>query len=675
MRQSRRANKTRAPVAARLGLPLLLLLLLAAAPPRAAAARALVSSLSPSSGEDEPTARLGASLADDPTAPLPSGQGPLYATTSAMARAIEGWASKGLGLEMLEIADPLDLAPGDARGSPSYGAALTAARFTDGSVPAEGKRRAVLTCSTHARELITGETCFALVRLLAGASADGGGDGDGGAATDEAAANNDDADDPSAPLWRWAEMREAMRAAGLVTRAESASAASARLAFRAVAARVSKELDLTILPVVNAAGRDLIEEEGRYALRKTVDARAPDASPSVDPNRSYPWNWKGAPAGAYAAEASETYPGPNSAWPWEVRAVAALLANEGGAAGAGAKAQLDAAVDVHSGIHALLFPYGYTCDLSGVPTAHVERWQRAADAATAAFGDVIVGPTASALYVAAGTTSEYAYGALGAVLAATPEIYSGSGDGRNQACPRLGGWVAGCGAGAQEASILGVCACAAGTECRNKNDGGQQQEGQQEQQRQEQQQEQEQEQSDARTSSPLPSSSSPSSTSRPSRYGGGELTPAVVLLEAQILRASGAADEADAAEAGAAAALGLDVPAARAALAAAAAASFRQRGPGGSPDPEEANSAHYQPGKWPADLPLGVDLADAIQMGEPVRNAGEPWYARDSYLRHWPDVSPGARATFAFFNPTGAAEYRRTVSDYAAGILAMLLAA
>lgn len=599
---------------------------------RALAAVLLLAATSAAAAADqsaaEPIASNTASMADDNNLQaqspywLPSGQGPLYSTTSTIVAALERWTSSSSDaapvprrLSLLKLPDPANLPPNAPNGSPSYGASLTAVRFTDRSVPAEQKRRAVLSCSTHARELITGETCFALTRLLAG--------------TEPAVASAPEPN-PATALWRWREMREAMLAVGLLTRAEASSAAASQAAFRArVAPRIARDLDLSILPILNAAARDVIERGGNYTLRKTVDAREPDARPQVDPNRSYPWKWEPAPGSVENAEdpnfwewakSSETFPGVNSAWPWEVRATVALL--DGSAAGEGAKSELDAAIDVHSGIHALLFPLGYTCDLSSLPADRLDHWQRASDAAVAAVGPIIRGPTAPALYVAAGTTMEYAYGALGAKLASTPEIWGP--DGRNQRCPSMSEWQQAC--GANQEPLFGVCACNGALGCVGEND-----------------------------SAENNNNSKQAASSFSSRYaGGGELTPWEAQREAQILRATTAMAKGQAA-----------VPSNQRDAAAYVGGEVR--------DPGEADSAHYQPGKWPGGVAHGVDLADAIQMGEPVRNAGEQWFARDPYLRHWARVRPGERRTFAFFNPTSAASYRRTISDYAAGILAMLL--
>jgi hypothetical protein len=622
---------------------LVLLLAVASAPRAAAAADAAY----------EPMATAGGSLADGDAdkamqqSPfwLPSGQGPLYSSTSTIVAALERWTGGGGAeedspaaplrrrLSLLRLADPVALPAGSPQGSSSYGAHLTAVRFTDASIPAESKRRAVLSCSTHARELITGEACFAIVRLLAGAEPRSAGGGGGGA--------NPSEPNPASALWRWREMRQAMLAAGLITRAEASSASASQAAFRArVAPRIARELDLAVLPVVNAAGRDVIEQLGNYTLRKTVDAQDPTGRPQVDPNRSYPYMWQGGPEEQPAEyyEASEVFPGRNPSWPWEVRATASLL--DGSAAGEGAKRELDAAVDVHSGTHALLFPLGYTCDLSSVPQERIEHWQRASDAAVASIGPVTRGPTAPALYVAAGTTMEYAYGGLGAKMASTPEIWGP--DGRNQRCPSMSEWAAAC--GAQEA-MFGVCMCDGGLACESAADDDEA--GQQQRQ-------------------------SSSSSSR--GFAGGELTPWEVLREAQIMRAAGARAQADAAEADARRVLGL------APLSSTSSSSSSSRDAaafvgGHDRDPGEDESAHYQPGKWPGGVAHGVDLADAIQMGEPVRQSGEQWFARDPYLRHWAKATPGQRRTFAFFNPTTAATYRRTVSDYATGILSMLLTA
>lgn len=178
---------------------------------------------------------------------------------------------------------------------PVTGQSFPVGRFTDSQAPASAsarKKRVLLTCTVHARELIVAEVCLNLLRLLAGTPQD------------------------RRPVVAWPETAAALRKAGLVTRAETPAGGGSltgapRDPLASVAAAFAREYDLHVAPLINLSGRMLIEKEGKYGQRKTGE------SPQTDINRNFYYAW----SDANKDLGSETYPGAYPASQWEVREI------------------------------------------------------------------------------------------------------------------------------------------------------------------------------------------------------------------------------------------------------------------------------------------------------------------------------------------------------------------
>jgi len=171
---------------------------------------------------------------------------------------------------------------------PETGQSFPVARFTDHSLPRPSgqppRRRVLVTCAVHARELVAAEVCLHALRLLAGTPAD------------------------RAPVLAWRETAAALVRAGVLDRRRSPAALPGSDAVATFASSFSQRYELHVAPLVNIDGRLLIENSGKYNLRKTV----PDG---VDINRNFHVAW----SPAAGAPASQTYPGPFPASQWEVR--------------------------------------------------------------------------------------------------------------------------------------------------------------------------------------------------------------------------------------------------------------------------------------------------------------------------------------------------------------------
>jgi hypothetical protein len=170
--------------------------------------------------------------------------------------------------------------------------AFPVGRFTDPKVPPSGKKRVLITCAVHARELIVPEVCLHLLRLLAGTPAD------------------------RAPVLAWAETNQALQKAGLLSARRApvpaggiGAAAAPADPFASLAPDFAKKYDLHVAPLINLSGRRIIERQGRYSQRKTGD------DPQTDINRNFYTGW----SGANKDLGSETYPGAAPGSQWEVR--------------------------------------------------------------------------------------------------------------------------------------------------------------------------------------------------------------------------------------------------------------------------------------------------------------------------------------------------------------------
>lgn len=218
--------------------------------------------------------------ADPDLTTLPKGDGPLYASADQIYAAMDRWAAAsrsagGSGLfTVYRAADPT---------KPTN--SFPVGRFTDPKVPSANKKRVLITCAVHARELIVPEVCLHLLRLLAGTPAD------------------------RAPVLAWAETPAALQKAGLLSARRSAAAGAAPAdPFASLAPDFAKKYDLHVAPLINLSGRRIIEKVGRYSQRKTGD------DPQTDINRNFASGW----SGANKDLGSETYPGTAPASQWEV---------------------------------------------------------------------------------------------------------------------------------------------------------------------------------------------------------------------------------------------------------------------------------------------------------------------------------------------------------------------
>jgi hypothetical protein len=289
--------------------------------------------------------------------------------------------------------------PADGAVDPETGKALRMVVFTEGegaaanrttsiatdtvaSLPLNQRARTLITCGIHARELITVDACFALLRLLA---------------------SPDDAD--TLALLAWPEMRTALSTSGIISTQAAASASRALPAVRAAARRLAASTELRVIPVVNPDSRATIETRGNYALR--VNGRG------VDLNRNMPSNWKPPVPGQRPGD--DTYPGPTPSSEWETRAVGAAM-----------MAGVDSFLDLHSGFVSLMGPSpSSACGLQRAMTresarAH-ERAMRAMQRSM--LSPSVAGPTARVLYPAAGTTMDDAFVRAKARVAMAVEIY------------------------------------------------------------------------------------------------------------------------------------------------------------------------------------------------------------------------------------------------------------
>jgi hypothetical protein len=250
-------------------------------------------------------------------------------------------------------------------------------------LPKDQRARVFVTCGIHARELITVDTCFALLRLLASPS---------------------DAD--ALALLNWPEMRSALSKAGIISESAAVSATRALPAVRAAARRLAATTELAVMPLLNPNSRRTIETHGQFKLR--VNARG------VDLNRNMRSNWK--PPAPGQRPGSDTYPGPSAASEWETRAVNAATSVRG----------VDSYIDLHSGFVSLMGPSAASpCGLKEAMTRDsAKAHQRAMQAMQKVMpSPTVAGPTARVLYAAAGTTLDDAFNLRGARVSLAVEVY------------------------------------------------------------------------------------------------------------------------------------------------------------------------------------------------------------------------------------------------------------
>lgn len=323
-----------------------------------------------------------------PQTPLPDGSGPLYTSADAVLASLSSWATSNPRLFSLHNDQATDPETQNSLAVAVFTAADDQEQGTDPSntttvLPKDQRARVFITCGIHARELITVDTCFALLRLLASPL---------------------DAD--ALALLNWPEMRSALSKAGIISESAAVSATRALPAVRAAARRLAATTELTVMPLLNPTSRRTIETKGQFKLR--VNGRG------VDLNRNMKSNWK--PPAPGQRPGSDTYPGPSAASEWETRAVNAATSARG----------VDSYMDLHSGFVSLMGPSAASpCGLKETMTRDsAKAHQRAMQAMQKVMpSPTVAGPTARVLYPAAGTTLDDAFNLRGARVSLAVEVY------------------------------------------------------------------------------------------------------------------------------------------------------------------------------------------------------------------------------------------------------------
>jgi hypothetical protein len=206
---------------------------------------------------------------------LPKGDGPLYASAAQIYSAMDRWSSANPRLfTVYRAVDPVS------------GESFPVGRLTDSQAPSSKKKRVLITCAVHARELIVPEVCLNVLRLLAAPLSE------------------------KAPVLAWSETTAALRKAGIAVRPTTPISGGSTMKRDPLApyiAAFAQSYDLHVAPLINLSGRMLIEQGGKFSQRKTANG--------VDINRNFPFGW----SDANKDVKSETYPGPYPASQWEVR--------------------------------------------------------------------------------------------------------------------------------------------------------------------------------------------------------------------------------------------------------------------------------------------------------------------------------------------------------------------
>lgn len=259
-------------------------------------------------------------------------------------------------------------------------------------------------CNQHAREVITAELCFWLVRLLSG---------------------------DSRSLLEWPEFRAALGAARRV-RGVNSNVALLRQWTQNLTSRVKVE----VVPIVNIDGRKLIEQQGDYNLRKNPYG--------VDLNRNWRVNRAAPNSGADELDrSSEVYAGTGPLTEWETRSLFSYMQNQlSQPTGRGLF------MDIHSGMWALMSPWSGKFEMSDIPWPDIAASQSLLDAMQPPLRDcqgrgIAAGPGAGLLYRAYGSADDTA-GQLKFRQALTAEVYGPIGDdpyvvdsGWSYECPNL----------------------------------------------------------------------------------------------------------------------------------------------------------------------------------------------------------------------------------------------
>ena len=171
---------------------------------------------------------------------------------------------------------------------------------------------------------------------------------------------------------------------------------------------ILSKCEVVVVPIVNPDGYEYTWTTQRM-WRKNRRNNG-DGSFGVDLNRNWSQGW-GGNDGSSPSPASETYRGPAAFSEPESAALRDFMTSldSGGSVVAGS-------MDVHSYSQLILSPWGYT-EMLPPNAAFFDGLNVQLEAAIeSVFGtDYVAGPTATTIYVASGTASDWSFGALGSV--------------------------------------------------------------------------------------------------------------------------------------------------------------------------------------------------------------------------------------------------------------------
>jgi len=176
--------------------------------------------------------------------------------------------------------------------------------------------------------------------------------------------------------------------------------------------RIVDGLNFAIIPVLNPDGYTYTFSTDRM-WRKNRQANSGSSCIGVDLNRNFPYQFN--TGGSSPDPCSETYHGGTSNSTAEVRALTAYLGAN--------RAILAGFIDFHSYSQLLMYAWGY----STTPPPDNTQLKAVGDASARALQNVYgtrytVGPIATTIYIASGSSVDFAYGALNVKFSYTYEL-------------------------------------------------------------------------------------------------------------------------------------------------------------------------------------------------------------------------------------------------------------
>ncbi len=165
---------------------------------------------------------------------------------------------------------------------------------------------------------------------------------------------------------------------------------------------VMDRAEIIVVPIVNPDGYNHTWTTER--LWRKNRRNNGDGSFGVDLNRNWSVGW-GGNDGSSPNPASETYRGPSPFSEPETAAMRDFMTAQG---------RIRGSIDIHSYSQLILSPLGYTTNLPPEAAIFDQLNILLEQAVEAPFGsDYTAGPTATTIYIASGTASDWSYGALG----------------------------------------------------------------------------------------------------------------------------------------------------------------------------------------------------------------------------------------------------------------------